>query len=52
MQFTKDTSKVLASIYKLYLEKRKNDQPKEDAMHFDSDFWHNVEALSSILNPT
>ncbi len=47
MQFTKDTSKVLASIYKLYLEKRKNGQSKEDAMHFDADFWHNVEALSS-----
>lgn len=47
MRFTKDTSKVLACIYKLYLEKRKNGQTRKEAAFFAANFWRGVDALSS-----
>ena len=39
MQFTKDTSKVLTVIYKMYLERRKNGQSKSSAKNFDLEFY-------------
>ena len=46
MKFTKDTSKVLASIYKIYLERRKSGQSKNESKNFDADFFKDVKALS------
>lgn len=50
MQFTKDTSKVLASIYKIYLDRRKDGQSKEEAIRFNEDFYKDVKVLSTWLN--
>ena len=47
MQFTKDTSKVLTVIYKMYLERRKNGQSKSSAKNFDLEFYKGISCLSS-----
>ena len=47
MQFTKDTSKVLTVIYKMYLERRKNGQSKSSAKNFDLEFYKSIPCLSS-----
>lgn len=47
MEFTKDTSKVLVSIYKMYLERRKEGQSKTVAKQFDFEFYKDVPCLSS-----
>ena len=46
MEFTKDTSKVLVAIYKLYLERRKNGLSKSNAKQFALDFYKEVSSLS------
>lgn len=48
MEFTKDTSKVLTAIYKIYLERRKDGIAKKDAIFFKLDFYKNVSSLSSF----
>lgn len=48
MEFTKDTSKVLASIYKIYLERRKDGESHNEAAMFQKDFYKNVKALSDF----
>lgn len=47
MQFTKDTSKVLTSIYKIYLERRKDGMPKSNAKDFEASFYKSIPQLSS-----
>lgn len=48
MELTKDTSKVLASIYKIYLEFRKEGKSHNEASMFKKDFYKNVKSLSDF----
>ncbi len=48
MEFTKDTSKMLASIYKIYLERRKEGQSYNEAAMFDKYFYKDVKTLSDF----
>ena len=41
VQLTKDSAKLIAVIYKLYLDKRKNEKAKSDAVFFaGSSYFH------------
>lgn len=47
MQFTKDTSVVIASIYKVYLERRDNGISRDNAKSFSEDFYKSISNLSN-----
>ncbi len=46
MEFTRDTSKLLAVIYKQYLEQRKNGASRAEAKSFQADFYKEAKSLS------
>lgn len=46
MELTKDTSKVLASIYKIYLERRKEGKSHNEACNFKLAFYKNEKHIS------
>lgn len=50
MEITKDAEKVLCCIYKIYLERRKDNISKSQAVEFDSDFYKNDKHLSKMDN--
>lgn len=46
MEFTKDASKVLASIYRIYLERRKNGKSINEASDFKLNFYKTEKHIS------
>lgn len=46
MELTKDTSKVVASIYNVYLERRNEGKSKADSKRFESDFYKYIKGLA------
>lgn len=48
-QLTKDADKLICSIYKTYLERRKSGVSKINAMHFEPDFYKSGKILSSWI---
>lgn len=47
MQITKDADKMACLLYKKYLDKRKNGEPKSSAKRFDSNFYSDIDELSN-----
>lgn len=47
MKLSKDSAKLACSLYKTYLEKRKNGQSKASAKHFSNGFYKEIKPLSS-----
>ena len=48
-QLTRDADKLICSIYKTYLERRKSGETKINATHFESDFYKSDKILSSWM---
>lgn len=46
MNVTKDSEKVICCIYKMYLERRKNGESRDNASLFDEDFYKSDKNLS------
>lgn len=47
MQLSKDADKLICSIYKVFLEKRKDGEPKSNAKHFIAGFYKDIKSISS-----
>lgn len=46
-ELTKDADKLICSVYKSFLEKRKAGESKSNAKRFNSNFYQGIKALSS-----
>ncbi len=46
MELTKETSKVVASIYEIYLNRRKEGKSKTESKQFENNFYKDIKALS------
>ena len=51
MQLTRDADKLACSMYKFYLERRKNGIDKNNARHFDFSEIKSIKCCSSWIDP-
>ncbi|MCL2697932.1 MAG: hypothetical protein FWE74_07610 [Oscillospiraceae bacterium] len=49
MNVTKDSEKLLVTTYKIYIERRKSGIKKDDAKHFEFNFYLNDKYLSKWI---
>ena len=47
MELTKDATKLICTVYKSFLEKRKSGESKANAKHFEPDYYKTLSPISS-----